>query len=107
MNYAHSFAKKWLYSLGNKIYINETDFFSQGIDKINKKFTIKPLRTFIRIGEELLDKKELSEITYISYPDMKKKFGLTIYRILAGKHRWKERQKYPIGINILKDGREL
>ena len=89
--YLNNFCCLGFYSF---IYINNKNFFVQNLEKIKNKYKVKPLRTFINIGEALVDEKELSEISEISYPDMKSKFNLTIYRIRAGKMAWRERQNY-------------
>lgn len=102
--YHHSFAKLWLHRLGNEIYINGTNFLNIDIDKLKNKFKITPLKTYIRMGDDLLDKEEMSEITKISYPDMKKNFRLTIYRIRAGKKAWRKNQSYILLIAKKKHG---
>ena len=104
MYYKHSFAKKWLHSLGNRIFINGTEYLAKDADKVIKHFEIKPLKTRIAIGDDLMDKEEINDITYITFPDMKKEFGLTIYRAPAGKRGWKKSQKYILFIAKKKYG---
>lgn len=88
MKFKHSFAKVWLKRLGNEIYINGTNFLKVEGKAIEKYFKIRPLKTFLRQGEDLIDEEELDKITYISYGDMKKKVGHTIYRISVPKKKW-------------------
>jgi len=98
----HQFAKVWLNRLGNKIYINNKDFLSHNLDNLKDK--VSPLKTFINIGEGLVDEEELTEISRISFPDMKKKFSLSIYRMRAGKKAWRTGQSYIIFIVKKKPG---
>ena len=79
--YAHSFAKAWLLRLGNQVLINGKDFLGINADKALKKFKIQPLKTWISIGTDLLDEKEIAQITEIPYQEMKHKFGLTVYSV--------------------------
>jgi len=90
MKQLHSYAKVWLSKLGNEILINGTNFFVAD-DKLKGKFHVPRLQTYIKLGYELIDEEELEGITTISYPDLKKKFGLYIYRIPA-KKAWRSRQ---------------
>jgi len=99
--YRHSFAKAWLYRLGNEIFINGTNFLEGS--KVKDKFKIEPLNTFIKLGDELINESELSEIVPISYPDMKK-LGLAIYRFRAGDKAWRTRQEYVLIIAKRKSG---
>jgi hypothetical protein len=111
----HSFVKVWLNRLGNKIYINNKDFFSINLQETIKYFkeagaldkngNVVPLQTYLNLGYELLDREELIETTNISYSDMKSKFSLTIYRIKCPPNKnWYHRQQYILFIGQKKQG---
>lgn len=91
--FIHSFAKVWLDKLGNEIYINDTNFFEQDLDKLRDKFVIAPLRTGLYIGDSLINEEELEDIKYLPFEDMKKKLGLTIYKLPVEKKGWRKLQK--------------
>lgn len=101
---SHAFAKVWLNHLGNEILINNKNFFKRDLDKLKKQFKVSPLQTYIRRGEELIDEDKLTEISNLSFPDMKKNFGLTIYRLRAGKRGWRTNQHYILVIAKKKAG---
>jgi hypothetical protein len=90
----HSFAKVWLDFLGNKIYINDKNFFAQDLDECKKQFKITALNTYINLGADLVDTEELRKYDTISYGDMKEKYGFVVYRISAQGIAWKSGQKY-------------
>lgn len=85
-----SFTKAWLNRLGNTIYINGQDPFSKYV----KDIPITPLRTCINLGEHFINEDELAELTMISHKDLKQKFGITLYRMLATKGKtWYKGQR--------------
>lgn len=92
--YIHSVAKVFLKKLGNKITINGKDFFDKIPNKAEETYSITPLRTQLEVGTRLIDEKELPEMTYISFPDLRRKYGLTIYKIPITKElQWYKSQQ--------------
>lgn len=95
IRYKHAFAKAWLHRQGHQILINDNDFFSKDIDKIKKKFSIKPLTSYIRLGELLIDEEDLDKIQTIPFYEMRRRFSYTIYKLPLTKTRkaWRPYQK--------------
>lgn len=93
MAYIHSFAKVWLKKLDNKILINDTDFFKINVDKLDDKFDIQPLHSYINVGADLIDQEDKEEIKHISYGDMQTKFGLTVFKHTIKGKGWHKQQK--------------
>lgn len=95
--YEHSFAKAWLKKLGNEIYINGKNFLDIDSEWVSRQFKIRPLKTELVLGKELLDDDEMEELAILPYEDLKKKFNHSIYRLtIDGKYLkpWYFRQQY-------------
>lgn len=94
MKPAHCAAKVFLDKVGNKIYINGTNYFSNVPQTAKDTVKFLPLNTRLEVGQRLLDEEELTESISIPYTDLRRKYGYTIYKIdIDDSLRWRKNQR--------------
>jgi hypothetical protein len=93
--YLHSVAKVVLKGLRNKIYINGRDAFSDIPPEAEELYHTTPLNTQIEYGKRLKDNEELADTIYITFSELKQKYGLSVYSIDVSEESkgWAEYQR--------------
>lgn len=90
--YEHSCAKAWLRYFGNKIYIKGQEYMHCS-DEVYEKFKPYSLKTYLTVGDDIVEDEDISTIQYITYGDLMERFGYAIYSYRAKKKWYHGQQK--------------